>query len=238
MRGARIQNINKGKLRIVRGTFETTEIIKMENIDSIRAQLSSTKIDDRRKAIKTIVKENITALAAEVYNLYIVEKNKNRSWEFQCELIECIGLLHYTPAKSIMEAICKVNLEHDMITAKASGCFLRLSRVNLSDINPIKELLAYGGFDVVYGALTTMAADKMIFTYDEMSYLVDFVKSIPTKREKGYSDIRLGLVNACAGWGKHKVVTDFLNECATADYDPLRKVALNALKGKYSPGYL
>ncbi len=204
------------------------------DIELIKTGLLSPKIGDRRKSIKTIIKDNITALSDDVYNLFLIEYKKKKSWEIQCELIDAIGILDYKLGKQIIELICKENIEHDMITSRASGCYLRLSRINLIDIKPVEKLLSYGKFAVINGVLKTIGIDKMMFTDKEIESLILFVNKIPIKQQKGYSDIRIGLANACAGWEKSEKIIVFLKECINDNDSTLIKVAKNSLNGKYS----
>lgn len=206
----------------------------MLDIQELKNGLTSSKIGDRRKAIKTIIKEKISELSDELFSLYLLENQKNKSWEIQCELIDGLGILNYKPALPAIEAICIKNEEHDMITMKAAGCFLRLSRVNLHDINPVNQLLQHAKFSVFTGVLMTMSIDKMNFTDKETEALLLLVSTTAPKREKGYTDARIGLANACAGWKKTEPILGFLNDCLNDEYNPLQKVAKNALKGKYS----
>lgn len=206
----------------------------MINTESLKTGLQSSKIADRRKAVKIITKDKITELADDLFALYLKEKEKNKSWEIQCELINALGILNYKPATKVIEAICNENLERDMITSKAAGCYLRLTRKSLNDIAPVKKLLSFGKFEVIDGVLTTIGIDKMIFSDTEIEFLISFINTIQPKRERGYSDIRLGLANACAGWKKSDLVMKFLQECLHDEYNPLNKAAANSLKGKYS----
>ena len=116
------------------------QIDNMSDIQELKSRLTSSKIGDRRKAIKAITKERISELAENLFTLYLQEKQKNKSWEIQCELIDGLGLLNYKPALPAIEEICTTNEEHDMITIKAAGCFLRLSRSDLNDISMSRML--------------------------------------------------------------------------------------------------
>ena len=149
-------------------------------------------------------------------------------------IIDTLGLLKYEDASPLLKKICFENKERDMITAAASKAYCRTTRKDLSDVNSVLELLSFGKFAVVNGALKATGIDCVVPSETDQNSMISNVEKAGFEREKGYSDVRVGLALACAGWEKTEVVKSFLSNCIDSSYSPLQKVAQMALKGKYS----
>ncbi|WKX76180.1 hypothetical protein [Zobellia laminariae] len=121
-----------------------------------------------------------------------------------------------------------------MITGSAAGAYFRISRDNSKDVKPLFELLSFGKFAVVDGSLEVLGLDKVIPEKKLQREIITELQSLNFKREKGYSDVRMGLALACAGWEKSPQVNSFLDSCIQSNDTQLQKVALNSKKGQYS----
>lgn len=205
----------------------------MPDIDEIKQQLSSSKVADRKKGAKIIGKEFLKELGDDLWAAYLKQVNIANSWEAQIMMINSLGLIRYKPAKSNFYKICLDNKDHDMITCYAAMAYTRIMRTSDNDISPVFDLFKFGGFSVINGALRGIAADKLIPQKEKIERLITVVGKIPQKHEVGYSDLRIGLACACAGWDKH-LVSGFLERCFTSPDRELVTVAEKALKGKYS----
>ncbi|RQO73953.1 hypothetical protein DBR43_00665 [Pedobacter sp. KBW06] len=205
----------------------------MSKIDEIKAQLSSSKVADRKKGAKTIGKELLKELGDDLWAAYLKQVNIANSWEAQIMMINSLGLIRYKPAKDNFYKICLENQEHDMITCYAAMAYTRIMRTSDNDVSPVFALFKFGGFSVINGALRGIAADKLILQKEEIEKLISLVEKIPQKHEVGYSDLRIGLACACAGWDK-SLVSGFLERCFTSPDKELINVAEKALKKKYS----
>jgi len=93
-------------------------------VEEIKEKLLSKKSADRLSATKRISKENILALADELFVAYTKETQDKRTWEPQSEMVKALGLLNYKPALTVIERIVRNNIPHDMITMNASTAFV------------------------------------------------------------------------------------------------------------------
>ena len=121
-----------------------------------------------------------------------------------------------------------------MITSEASRAPCRIERSGNDDVDSVLQLLSFGNFAVVNGALKSLGQDKIIPVDQDINSIIEILNSFEPKKEKGFADVRVGLALACAGWEKRSIVTEFLDSCLLSEYSPLVKVAGNALKGKYT----
>ena len=202
--------------------------------DKLKELLKSTKIADRNKAVKIIQENKITELGDDLFNLLNKEYEKGKSWQLIVACMNTLGDINYVKSKDFLYDICKKNLEHDMITASASAAYCRIVKNNKNDVKPVLHLLSFGNFAVVNGALESLAIDKVIPKDKEKIEIISVVNSFTPKREIGYSDVRVGLAVACAGWLGLPEVDEFLSKSLEeSDYQPLTKAAEMAIKGKY-----
>ncbi|MBA6316257.1 hypothetical protein [Cellulophaga baltica] len=202
--------------------------------DKLKELLKSTKIADRNKAVKIIQENKITELGDDLFNLLNKEYEKGKSWQLIVACMNTLGDINYVKSKDFLYEICKKNLEHDMITASASATYCRIAKNNNNDVKPVLNLISFGNFAVVNGALKSLAIDKVIPNDKEKLEIIKKIDLFTPKREVGYSDVRVGLVVACAGWLGLPEVDDFLSKVLEeSDYQPLTKAAEMAIKGKY-----
>jgi hypothetical protein len=191
---------------------------------------SNSTVKIRKAAIelrKTPV-EGICELLYEAYNRDLVTKN---SWETQSELIVTAGLLGCKSFLLPIKAICDSNIEHDTITSRSGLSYVRLKRVNLSDVSPVLEYLEDAKHSLGFGLLYALGIDKMIPSPDEQTKIIKHFWNFGMDRN-GYSDPRYGLAAACAGWDK-EIVRDFLQHCIKTGDKYILNVTESALKGKY-----
>lgn len=204
----------------------------MENINVIKENLFSTRAKDRLKAAKQIGSQKINSLSDDLLKALVEELKNPDTWETQSAMITSLGILEADEAMPYISAICEKNIDKDMVTSQAAKAYVRIKRKDLSDISPVIDLLDFGKYAVLDGAFRAIGEDQMHFTDEEIKYLINFVKKIPIKKEKGFMDIRYGIALACIGWNKNlDVVQNFLNDCVNQDQDKtLSKVAEKALK--------
>ena len=206
----------------------------MGKTEEINSDLIAGKAGLRRAAAKYIGKNNITESGKLLWDAYQNELKNSKGWETQVEMIKSLGLIGFKDSKDAFYKICKENKEHDMITSSAAKAYVRLARLSLQDISPVLDLLTFGKFEVVSSAFEVLGEDKMMPSLNEIIFLLDYVSKSAIVKEKGYTDFRIGLVCACAGWKEIPEVVLFLNECVKEQDSFFVKVASNALKGKYS----
>lgn len=223
------------------------------DINDIKEKLISKKSKDRRRAAKEIGKANLTDLSDILYRAYLKERNDNRTWETQVEMITAIGILCYKPAFADIELIVKKNIPREMITSAASTAYVRLTRESIEDAKPIIELLGFGSVSVISGALSVLAIDQMIPPANEIKEIIKLSWDINKHKDRlgheyGLIDSRIYLALACSNWDIG-LTSAFLNHCIDTAYDISRfgkpvenknliDVCKNSLKGKFSKGYL
>lgn len=196
--------------------------------------IQSSKIADRKKGIKIIAGSNLVDLGDYVFQLLNKELKTRKSWEFIIEVMDCLATLKYKDALPTLRAICLINEAHDMITSAASKALCIISRSSSQDVNTEIELLSFGKFSVVSGALKALNKEHVIPDDSAKIRIINLVENFNPKLEKGYTDVRMSLASACAGWLSLAEVNVFLANCLASDYQPLVKVTKAALKGKYS----
>ncbi|MDR1284818.1 MAG: hypothetical protein LBJ88_01295 [Campylobacteraceae bacterium] len=207
-------------------------------IDETREKLNSKKSSERRRAVIEIGKNKMAELGEELYQKYLEERKDKRTWETQCEMVKALGVIDFKKALEIIEEIVKQNIPHDMITINAALSYVRLKRQSLQDGNLVVELLKFGNFSVIEGAVMALAYDQMKPDNESAEKIIKL--SWDWRNEKGYGDNRKYVAIACWNWDK-KLTESFLNHCIeTADqYDNnLKEICQNSLKGKYSKSYL
>ncbi|WP_165750508.1 hypothetical protein [Cellulophaga sp. Z1A5H] len=202
--------------------------------DKLKELLKSTKIADRNKGVKIIQKDKIKELGDDLFILLNKEYEKGKSWQLIVACMNTLGDINYVKSKDFLYEICEKNLAHDMVTASASAAYCRIVKNNKNDVKPVLDLLSFGNFAVVNGALKSLAIDKVIPNDEEKIEIIKKIDCFTPKREVGYSDVRVGLVVACAGWLSLPEVNAFLSKTLEeSDYQPLTKAAEMAIKGKY-----
>lgn len=206
----------------------------MDKIEEIHSNLIASKLTLRRAAAKLIGKNEIIELGEPLWNAYQNEIKNPKAWETQVEMIKSLGLIRFKESKEAFYKICKENKEHDMVTSSAVKAYVRIARANIQDVNPILDLLSFGKFEVVSSAFEVLGEDKMMPPLKEILFFLDYVSKSTIVNEKGYTDFRVGLMCACAGWKGIPEVSVFLNECIKEEDSFFVKVASNALKGKYT----
>ncbi len=185
----------------------------------IQQLLSSSKVAERRKAIKQIEKENRTDLIPALIAALEKELESPKMWQSQGEMITALGNLKATPALDIIEKICAENKEHDLVTIFAAKAFVRIKKEGNKDVNPVLELLQIGGYSIVTGAFLAIGEDQMIFSNDEIITLLNFAENYQKKWVRGTMDIRNGLVQAAINW-PFEIVENFVKTCASQTDDP------------------
>ncbi|WP_312076436.1 hypothetical protein [Chryseobacterium sp.] len=200
----------------------------------IEELLNSSKKVDVKKIIKLITKENLIEYLDKTFEILNEFISDPKMWETNCQIIEFLAINHYVKITPLLQSICNKNEPHDMITAVASKALCKIDRKSKNDVSKVFELLLFGKFAVSNGALKSVGQDKILPEDEEIEKLIKIVSNFDSKHEKGYSDIRMGLALACAGWDKSSNVIDFLHTCIDSSYSPLQKVAANSFKNKYS----
>jgi len=202
--------------------------------DLIKELLNSSKIAERKKGVNLIKKNDVKDVGDELFTLLKKELEKDKSWELIVLIIETLGIIQYKNAISLFEEICKKNQEHDMITREVAKAYCKIVRSDEFDVDPEIYLLSFGRFSVVNGALLALGHDKVVPSQESQNKILRILNQLNFKRERGYSDVRVGLALACAGWNKTTEIKSFLEDCLGSDYLPLQKIAKNSLKNKYS----
>jgi hypothetical protein len=221
--------------------------------DEIRGKLFSKKSPDRRRAAKAIEKNKIVELGEELYKKYMEERQDKRTWETQWAMINALGAIDYKKSLDIITEIVKENIPHDTITSGAARAYVRLKRKSINDGKPVLELLNFGSYSVIGGALEALAYDQMMPDNETIEKIIKICWDIHKHKDRvgleyGLGDRRIYLAIACANWDRN-LTEAFLNHCIETSThidsfgdevqdERLITVSENSLKGKYSKSYL
>jgi hypothetical protein len=205
---------------------------KEQILESLKSN-STVKI---RKAAIELRKNPVEGVCELLHDAYNRDLDSKNSWETQSELIVTAGLFGCKSFLLPIKTICDNNIEHDLITSRSGLSYVRLKRVDLSDVSPVLEYLEGAKYSLGFGMLYALGYDKMVPTTYEQAKIIKYFWNFGMDRN-GYSDPRYGLAAACAGWDK-EIVRDFLNHCIKTGDKYLINVAESALKGKYVKNHI
>lgn len=206
-----------------------------EEISEIEIGLQNKLSGKRRSAAKKIGKNQLIQLGDELYAAYIKEREDKRTWETQTEMIIALGRIGYTKALPDLKAITDKNEPHDMITIAAARSYVRLKRKDLSDVQPVIELLETGNLSVLNGATDILAFDNMTPPEEDIKTIISILDSKDEKEIaiRGLGDPRQGLISAMSKW-KDLTSHNYLNQIIESKKKDLIEYAELALKGKKS----
>ncbi len=204
--------------------------VNRQDLDDL---LESKKKSDIRKAIKVISKSELSGYEDSLFAILSKSIYDEKFWESNVQIITYLGLKKYRNAIPLLNDVCIKNEEHDMVTSSSSLALCRIERRNIKDTSTVKKQLSYGKFSVFNGALLSLGLDKIVPVLLDMDIILKKTNDFSPYYEKGYSDVRVGLALACAGWLENQNSIFFLNECLTSEYSPLVSIAKTSLKGKY-----
>jgi hypothetical protein len=202
------------------------------DIDLIRKNLFDSKSSIRRKAAIEIGKNKLQDLGEDLFAAYLKEKNDERTWETQKEMLKTLGLINYSKAINEMQEICEKNEPDSMIGIIAGEAYVRLKRKSNNDVKPAIELLKFGHHSIMQGAYNAIGYDKMLASDEDILELIKLSQKPEMDVSPQFDDPRYGLAAAAAGW-KKELTESFLLNCLQAKDEPLKYVAANSLKGKY-----
>ena len=206
-----------------------------EEITQITSDLQNSKSEKRRSAAKKIGKNQLIQLDHELYNAYIKERGDKRTWETQTEMILALGKVGYKNALPDIKIIVDKNEPHDMITIAATRTYVRLKRKDLSDVEPVIDLLQFGNLSVLNGAMDILTFDNMSPSEENIKKIISIMDS---KKEKdiairGLGDPRESLISAMRNW-KDLSSQNYLNRFVESKNKDLKRCAELALAGKKS----
>lgn len=202
----------------------------MEKVEELLLKRTTSNY---KKAAKIVAKEGLVQYADPLlmYLKEVVEDPKR--WEISCELINALGILKHQPLVKVIVPILNEKKEHDMITMVAATAYIRLTRKNDNDADPVIELINNSCYSITEGALEALGYDKMVPVEDHQAEIIKLCWDFGQDRNKqAFTDPRYGLAAACAGWTIPKVEL-FLQHCLEEDDVPLNYVAKNSIKKKY-----
>lgn len=193
----------------------------------IKAALESNKAMKIISAAKQLQKKYIPEFEDILVDILEKRYHANKSWEVQAELISIIGKECIISALPIIKEIVNKNLDFDLVTNRAATAYLRISRKDLSDVNPIISMFGNIGYSVGEGFLTCLGTDLMVPTVSNqnliISYFWDFGNPIPL----GYVDPRYGLAQAAEKWNTPEAKS-FLKHCLESSDSKLKNFALKS----------
>ena len=199
------------------------------NLSNITLGLESNNASKILRTVKQLQKKYIPGFEDKLVNILVCRYRRKISWEVQSEIIKLIGKQCIIVGLPIIEEIVSVNLEHDMVTIQAAAAYLRLTRKNLSDVNPIISKFGHMSYSVGEGFLSCMGEDSMIPNVNDQNALIFYFWDFGNPLPIGYLDPRYGLAKAAANWGTLESY-DFLRHCALSKDTKLQHFALKILK--------
>jgi HEAT repeat protein len=206
-----------------------------EEIAQIARDLQNSKSEKRRNAAKKTGKNHLVQLGGELYAAYIKEREDKRTWETQTEMILALGKIDYKKALPDIKAIIDKNEPHDMLTIASARSYVRLARKDLSDAEPVIELLKFGNLSVMVGATEILTYDDMTPAEAEIKTIISIMDS---KKEedisvRGLADPREYLLCAMSKW-KNPTSEIYIKRFLESSVRCLREGAALALSGKKS----
>lgn len=186
---------------------------------TVKDLLASRRATDLIKALKRLQRNYVPELGNKVVDVFEERYKKNKSWEVQVEAIKIIGRQRLVRALPLLEQIVKNNLEHDMVTIVAAAAYVRIVRLNTSDVSPIIKSFGNIGFSVGSGFLNVLGEDNMIPNIEEQELLIQHFWHFG-ENVQGYFDPKLGLVKACLKW-QAPSVSSFIEYCLTLNDPPI-----------------
>lgn len=215
------------------------KIVSTEEIDKIRNDLNNGTSPKRRSAAIKIGKLNISDLGNELLQSYIKEKDNDRTWETQVEMIRALGKLKYKPAIETIQEVLQNPNSDSARTVAATIAYIRLKRYDNNDAQPVIDLISNDpNKSIISGAFSVLAFDDMKPSVEQINIILDFVKKIGSYLDdsyiKGTTDPRIYILSASVNWDKNDPkLKDFINN---ASQNPRINQYMNRiLKGKKAP---
>jgi hypothetical protein len=205
---------------------------KAASLQELIADLSSPKSAVRRRAAKHIGSRGDAKAGEPLWNAYQKERLDKRTWETQRDMIDALGRLGVREAASDLWLICERNEKHDAITQAAARAWVRITRVDPSDVGPVLRLLEFAKFSVAFGAFEVLGGDRVLVDNKTAAILLRHAARF--SYVEGCGDPRFGIAIAAAGWPAEQV-RPFLEECMRSPCSGLVHAAESALKRKYIP---
>ncbi|MFM9988586.1 hypothetical protein [Flavobacterium sp.] len=182
----------------------------------------------RRKAAIEIRKNNIEGYSAILLDALKIESNKTHP-ETIIELIKTLGF----KGDEVAKLYIKENyVDKGLFLATSCAAYVRLDRVDNSDVTSIIDFIRTNDFSKKEGVLEVLGYDKMIPSIENQEKIISLCWNFGIDRLRGLTDPRYGLAAACAGWECDKTET-FLLHCLESKDEPLIYVSKNSLKKKY-----
>ena len=209
--------------------------ISIDEVIQLEQELQNSQSAKRRSVAKKIGKNKLTQLGDQLYNAYKKECKDKRTWETQTEMILALGRIDYKKALPDIKEIVDKNEPHDMITIAAARSYVRLKRKDLSDVEPIIDLLQFGNLSVLNGAMDILTFDDMSPSEEEIKKII-FIMDSKKEEEiaiRGLGDPRESLISAMRNW-KDLSSQNYLNRFIESKNKDLKRCVELALAGKKS----
>lgn len=152
----------------------------------------------------------------------------NKSWEVQSELIKLSGKESIMLALPIIKEIVVKNIEFDMVTIQAAIAYLRMTRENASDVNPIISMFGNIGYSVGEGFLSCLGEDLMTPPVSKQNQLISYFWNFGNPMPFGHIDPIFGLAQAAEKWGTPEA-KKFIEHCSLSLDSKLRNFAIKII---------
>ncbi len=204
----------------------------MDDKKNVAKNLLENSTVKRRKAAKILRKIRDDQFCRELCEAWMIEQD-SKHWQTKVEILGAIGQLNCNDSRKSLEKIVFNNdIDFDLVKFAASKAWVRISRSNLNDAQPVIAVINSGSYSAREGALEALGFDRMIPNENSCIEIIEKCWSFGSDRPRGYTDPRYGLAAACAGWRK-EIVNAFLIHCLESNDNPLIFVAKNSLNQHY-----
>lgn len=189
---------------------ETMDKIYYERIKAGFESKSAGKIISTAKQLQ---KKYISGFEDTIVSILENRYRSNKSWEVQSELIKIIGKERIDSALPLIKEIVAKNIDFDMVTIQAATAYLRMTRKDTSDVNPIISMFGHIGFSVGEGFLACLGTDLMVPPKSDQDKLITYFRDFGNPLPLGHVDPRFGLVLAAENWNTPEA-KEFIKRCS------------------------
>lgn len=115
-----------------------------------------------------------------------------------------------------------------MVTIQAATAYLRMTRKDTSDVNPIISMFGHIGFSVGEGFLACLGTDLMVPPKSDQDKLITYFRDFGNPLPLGLVDPRFGLVLAAENWNTPEA-KEFIKRCSLSSDSKLSIYAKKVL---------
>lgn len=199
-------------------------MMEQEYQNKIKAKLESKRANEIISAAKQLQKKYVPGFENILVSVLENRYRTNKSWEVQSELIKVVGQERINSGLPIITEIVHKNLEFDAVTIQAATAYLRITRKNISDVEPIVSMFGNIGYSVGEGLLSCLGEDLMMPPAKDQNKLISYFWDFGNPTPFGHVDPRFGLAQAAVNWDTAEA-KDFIRHCSASSDSKLSRFA-------------